>query len=99
MNDSKHTPGPWEIDDEAPGYINAAGIPIAQVFDNPDTGMEPLDEEPSTFNARLITAAPDLLEALKKCAAVCSGDTMNKRALIDALKAAKEAIQKAEGAK
>lgn len=58
---SKHTPGPWT------GYpanispnIEADGKCIAQV--NPHNGDS---EERRTANARIIAAAPELLEALK----------------------------------
>jgi hypothetical protein len=40
----------------------------------------------------------DLLEALKKCAAVCAGETMSKSGLVDALEAARAAIAKAQPA-
>lgn len=39
---------------------------------------------------------PELLDALKKCAAVCAGETMNKNGLIDALESARTAIAKAQ---
>lgn len=42
-------------------------------------------------------AAPELLEALKACAAVCAGETMNKRGLISALEQARAAMRKATG--
>ncbi len=50
----------------------------------------------SKANARLIAAAPELLEALKKCAAVCAGDTTHKDGLIEALELARKALAKAE---
>jgi hypothetical protein len=51
-------------------------------------------------DARLMAAAPELLEALKLCAAVCSGEVMHKNGLIRALEAARSAIEKAtDGAK
>lgn len=57
MNESKFTPGPWELnlaDDHS--YILRGGKTIACV----DTWMD--DEQEA--NANLIAAAPDLLEAL-----------------------------------
>jgi hypothetical protein len=62
MTDSKHTPGRW--------YVGASGriimcrmiagnnVPVAQI-----TGPLPNDEIKA--NARLIAAAPDMLEALR----------------------------------
>jgi len=40
---------------------------------------------------------PDLLAALKECAAVCAGETMNKNGLIRALEMSRAAIAKATG--
>lgn len=65
---SQHTPGPWLVDaehaglfeqDQARFWINASGTHVAYV-DGPRN-----DER--TANARLIAAAPDLLEALQAC--------------------------------
>ena len=55
---SKHTPGPWRYEYE-PGYCGellaeASGTTLAEFV-----------TEPSEANARLIAAAPELLEALK----------------------------------
>lgn len=52
----KHTPGPWKWDQ--PSVFNAAGIPIAHIFNH-------LDPKEKEANAQLIASAPDLLEALK----------------------------------
>lgn len=50
---SQHTPGPWRVEDTS---ICASTGPIAQVYSFvPDTEA----------NARLITAAPQLLEACR----------------------------------
>ncbi len=62
---AKHTPGPWALDDEsiyAPdgeGWKQVAEIPNWRT--NPGEVLTPEDNA----NARLIAAAPDLLEALK----------------------------------
>jgi hypothetical protein len=64
---AKHTPGPWTIDDnrnleEDPGIdINQAdGGRVALVAPTPD------EPERSMIDARLIAAAPELLEACKR---------------------------------
>lgn len=66
----KHTPGPWEIakqsgclDDEemvgvvGPSYQTASGYELRRY----------VAQYVETKNARLISAAPDLLEALQMC--------------------------------
>jgi len=64
---SKHTPGPWEIKAHSdPCYRNISGpehLALAQVV----WRVEEEDRSPKCeANARLIAAAPDLLEALEK---------------------------------
>ena len=71
---SKHTPGPWLIEAQ-----NCHSGDIATVHNTDEkwvtiyaphwmeTGM---DEKEQSANARLIAAAPDLLEALKKISAI-----------------------------
>lgn len=63
MNTVKHTPGPWEAwkDDEGAWGILKDHAFLTTAFD-PDFGMVAGSSE---ANARLIAAAPDLLEALK----------------------------------
>ena len=63
MNTPKHTPGPWTHlgwGDIHGHEANGGGVDIAAVY---------LREEDEKWlaNARLIAAAPDLLEALKAC--------------------------------
>jgi hypothetical protein len=55
---SKHTPGPWQLDPET-GYIESGFGEVALTcgWDNPDDETLP--------NGRLLTAAPELLEALE----------------------------------
>ena len=63
---TKHTPGPWALDDEsiyAPdgeGWKQVAEIPNWRT--NPGEVLTPEDNA----NARLIAAAPDMLDALRK---------------------------------
>lgn len=100
----KHTPGPWEWDcglvpPDGPGryadiYKDGGDLIIAQFNDLIPEGKA---------NARLIAAAPDLLEA---CEALCAafGDPLTRRALgghneaqMIAILDARAAIAKAEG--
>ena len=57
---SKHTPGPWDMDEGDYGiYQIETSDQIAEVFSHhPDEELK--------ANARLIAAAPDLLEVLKQ---------------------------------
>lgn len=69
---SKHTPGPWGIDDYNrvvaedgnPIVVNGLAIPLVNTPE-------------SKANARLIAAAPELLEALMLADAALSGANMN----------------------
>jgi hypothetical protein len=58
MSATKYTPGPWSFEDESPhiNKVRSQGDIIAQVIgDSPEADA----------NARLIAAAPDMLEALE----------------------------------
>lgn len=60
MSDSKHTPGPWRTSGPDGMDIEAEGGSTFWAFvsmDTPEAERKP--------NARLIAAAPDLLEALE----------------------------------
>ena len=95
---TEHTPGPWKAQDEsnysAP-IIEGDGRPVAEVYGD---GLEQ-----RKANARLIAAAPDLLEALKtlfrECAMVHKhwGENCNQAAADAAVTKANAAIFKAEG--
>ena len=59
---SKHTPGPWgrSIDDDQTGWVKSSeGTIIAKV---PSAGWD----DTQWLNHRLIAAAPEMLEVLKK---------------------------------
>lgn len=57
---SKHTPGPWDLDegDLSTVYELETSDPLAEVFSDKSA-------EENVANARLIAAAPELLEALE----------------------------------
>jgi hypothetical protein len=69
----KHTPGPWVID----GSVNAENLDvinsegrIAMIDDSRSTGW---NVPTINANARLIAAAPELLEALKDAIEIIEG--------------------------
>src|SRR5215207_8935797 len=102
MNEHKHTPGPWpaylpnlmrasweEPKGDTP-VVKAGDVQIARLAYAAST-----DRETRNANARLIAAAPTLLEALREF--VCSYDKENGTALHLAYDGARAAIAKAEG--
>ena len=65
---AQHTPGPWRLYQGPLLYVEADGHlgPIAELRSRLDVGyLHPLVAETREANARLIAAAPDLLEACK----------------------------------
>jgi hypothetical protein len=73
MTSYKHTPGPWWVDPTYLGDIQAEGTEIASAFEAAQKGAEWIIQGPITpsreeqrANARLMAAAPDLLEALQE---------------------------------
>ena len=102
MADAKHTSGPWSFSPQKgkPGHChmaqvwNSAGDALAQIEPTPDEAV-------ATADARLIAAAPDLLEALKGIVADDdAGVSLNDQRArwSDRMSAAKAAILKATGA-
>lgn len=84
MSKLKHSPGPWFVSDEYTGIVvDSDGLRVAAAYK--DKPYEPHD-------ARLIAAAPELLEALER---IINDD----RAAVDRddYLFAKEAIAKAKG--
>lgn len=58
---SKHTPGPWSVDEPHQVFASSVGeyVAITKVED-----FETIPKDQCEANARLIAAAPELLEAL-----------------------------------
>ena len=82
----KHTPGPWHVerDDDV---VSPDGVLVATAFGScPGVTYDP---ESAAVDARLIAAAPELLDALKT-AVDNDGDLFDREAAI-------AAIEKAEG--
>lgn len=90
---TKHTPGPWHLNhfEKFPASIHCAGGYVAQATSG---SMFELTEEQRHANARLIAAAPELLEALKNL-----DDAVNEPSLgidiVEASNKARAAIAKA----
>lgn len=73
---SKHTPGPWELDYDTrpaevctiyntPNQPSEDGLGQRFVYVRGPIGYWEADEDENLANAKLIAAAPDLLEALQ----------------------------------
>lgn len=102
---SKHTPGPWEVSIDDCGRL--AGRPGIFAPDELDCAVVHWDGFVQEFwrsargdkeiqaNARLIAAAPEMLEALELANAALSGANMNLRTVEQKVRAA---IAKATGA-
>lgn len=107
MSEAKHTPGPWKSRRESAGAWKVGGGPIGEypICTRLST-VEHMEEE-SYANARLIAAAPDLLEALEEAAnaldvtaAYIREHTPNKataEGIENDARKARAAISKAEG--
>lgn len=92
MNNSKHTPGPWNVAENDSCCIMAKGKHIATAFDT-DGGRS--ESRRGMRNARLIAAAPELLEACREGLRLLEINLeYNRGKVSDLLKAA---IRKAEG--
>jgi len=59
-----HTPGPWTVDPRDYEYVTAGDFCVAAVWMRDVEDRTAKDERDA--NARLIAAAPDLLEALQR---------------------------------
>lgn len=97
---SAHTPGPWLFDEENTGrdynigygiYTNESGRTLAHIPLREADGI-------AEANARLIAAAPELLEASRTAQCACSVKERDSGHLVDCwMPALLAAIAKAEG--
>ena len=82
----KHTEGTWEIVNNFTVKANDKTICTVDANFNP---LKPFENE---YNARLIAAAPELLEALRQCAHYLNTGSIADKALYQT---ARQAINKA----
>lgn len=92
MSETKHSPGKWTtLNQDGDIYIEAESrcAVVARIF----AGVGNAEDE---ANAKLIAAAPDLLEALEAIMSIYPdrGDVMD-RVNVNVIQMAKEAIKKA----
>jgi len=98
----KHTPGPWEFDDK-----NSSGFPLLCLYaaDNRNPFHGSRSDAEMNANARLIAAAPDLLDALRNTASMLRSaclaitDTEARQMALETVAEANTAIAKATGVK
>lgn len=65
---AQHTPGPWSIDWNISRLdIHAGGRLVATLRRSTRDGPPTYDDAEAKANARLIAAAPEMLEALRDC--------------------------------
>ena len=99
MIETHHTPGPWQLaQDGSIGSIETASgqVPIGQSFQTrPIRRAE--DHMERIANARLMAAAPELLEALQRLSAQCERLRMAWQLESDAERTARVVIAKAIG--
>lgn len=91
---SKHTLGPWTVDTDTGGRKPImAKDGITSVAHTDGLENEDLDEA----NARLIAAAPEMLQALKRAVSMLQAVGMPADAIPQDLEKMEDAIAKAEG--
>ena len=93
---SKHTPGPWQIGKNFGSVVCDTPVPGIRGSDDTEYyGGHLIAESVTEANARLIAAAPELLEALKEL--MVAADRVSAEP-VTWLGKARAAIAKAEGA-
>src|SRR5690606_17742348 len=101
MSAFKGTPGPWRLSSESPTIIKQCtsliglpdgGVLIGSACGHESSGFFPTNEQ-AISNARLIAAAPELLEALESVL----GNCLDSEGLAAAYAKARAAIAKARG--
>lgn len=93
---SVKTPGPWTVEGEGcPFYVAAGGVTIAEVEAVTEIPRHVAGED--ECNARMIAAAPELLEALRMQRCSQCMESESAEVVCDACRARRAAIAKAEG--
>jgi hypothetical protein len=84
MSNTKHTPGPWRADVQDPAFVNYDVRTDETIICT--MGIDMCTEEEAA-NARLIAAAPELLEALMRLDAYHSlmVSSVDRQAIMDAI--------------
>jgi hypothetical protein len=94
MSTNKHTPGPWGFIYEHKRFtIDAPSLPVGQR----DVAMTFGGTDQNEADARLIAAAPELLECLQYLIQGKPGEAQFDRFYDERVKAARAAIAKATG--
>jgi hypothetical protein len=94
MNTTQHTPGPWVYDSF--GHTSFAFNDNREDYSARIEWAPDMSDEEVDANARLISIAPDLLEALEEM--LCDAETMNPPYRNEAIcERARAAIAKAKG--
>lgn len=91
----QHTPGPWTITDREIRGPQDSGVIVARL---PEWGILADGPDPAPANARLIAAAPALLDALEELLSEVTANTYPKAlAELGAIGRASAAIAAAKG--
>lgn len=100
MAKTEHTPGPWRAGLDVPGNMTdikaMANVLVARVSRFTDIfrpAYQPSPQTESEANARLIAAAPDLLEALQTLTELCDERGLYPLNIEDARNAIAKATQ------
>ena len=94
---AKHTPGPWEYNVNTQGRFRVFAGTSEIVRALSTHGRRRLGKAEREANARLIAAAPGLLEALREAEDVLNALDMSGYSQADVLATVRVAIAKAEG--
>lgn len=96
MSNAQHTPGPWRVQATGHSFVVEAHTHTEAI--SVDANGNPCRwSEYNEANARLIAAAPELLEALQRLSAQCERQRMAWQLESDAEKTARAVIAKATG--
>lgn len=95
MNNTKHTPGPWNVNPDFVCDVQADGVKISTAWSVDEIGCVlkvpnipmPTPEEQEA-NARLIAAAPEMLETLKDTYELQFEGVSNERWILEVIRKA-----------